>query len=288
MAQKTLAATPNIRYPDPLVKRVNPNGTQPYTAYRAPLFYFLSDGANAVLSAPPEFLFVELLLFGADYAVQVGGTQSFTGYYNFPTYEGEIFDAAGAPIPFKELALPLGGFPYTTGVETVSTILTDAPPVSYKKIATGKTATNGVTVSGFPNLSIIPSRNLWQTPAGDTGERANYLVTYDVILNGATVDGPALFLNQSGGGTLPIILWEPDLTQKIVDDGYIVDVLGDGTVVFDVVGLWASAGYSPLGPGIGARYFGAPPAITPTSPLSYISPAMAEAAAAYAARVKNR
>jgi hypothetical protein len=284
MAQKTLAGTPAIRYPDPLVRRVNPNGTQPYTAYRASLFYFLSDSAYVVLSAPPEFLFVELLLFGADYAVQVAGTQEFTGYYNSPTYEGEIFDAAGAPIPFRDLALPLGGFPSNPGVETVSTILTDAPPVSYKKIATGKTATNGVTVSGFPHLSIIPSRNLWQTPAGDTGERASYLVTYDVILNGATVDGPALFLSQGGGGgTLPIILWEPDLTQKIVDDGYIVDVLGDGTAVFDVVGLWASAGYSPLGPGIGARSFGAPPTIAPTSPLSYISPAMAEAAAAYAA-----
>jgi hypothetical protein len=48
----------------------------------------------------------------------------------------------------------------------------------------------------------------------------------------------------------PIILWEPSLTQKIVDDGYIITSPSQlcGPTIFDVVGIWSIEGYTPPQP----------------------------------------
>ena len=292
MSQKTLAGTPNLRYPDPLVKRVNPNGTQPYTAYSAPLIYgdLNSLNSNFILDSPPDIMFVELLLFGADYPARISGIQQFTGN---PSFDNAIYDAAGVPIPTTDLGMPLPPFFGLAGVDAVIDILPAAAPVPYKQIATGTTATNGVNVSGFPVVSFVPSRNLWQGGAGSSGPHASYILTYDVTLNGAVVDGPsfyASFITVAYPTHVPAILWEPNLTQKIVDDGYIIDVNGDGTVFFNVVGLWTSPNYQPSPPMLGARSAtpATPAPVTPLSLLAATNPAMAEAAAAYAARVKNR
>lgn len=285
MPTVNLAGTPNVRYPDPRIKRVAPSGTQPYTSYSAVLAWNIT---NFVLSDPPEYLGAELLLFGADYVVQVAGTQTFTGYYDAPVYTGEIFDAAGDPIPFKDFSLPLSPLVGSASVDVIPTVLPNATPVSYKQIMTGKTATNGVEVSGFPHFLQVPSRNLWQTPSGQAGERANYLVVCDVLLNGAVVDGPSSFFPFGSASVhIPVILWEPDLTQKIKDDGYVIDLNGDGSAFFNVVGLWADQKYSPAGLMRSARSVGsveAPALVTADSIRAALSPG----AAAYADRVKRR
>lgn len=287
MSQKTLAGTPIVRYPDPLVKRANPDGTQPYTAYRAPLLYNNQQGGYSIeLAAPPGTLIVELLLFGADYPAKITGTQY---YYGNPSEGNSVFDSSGSPIQIKDLTFTLP-FLYVIGTGTVVDILPNAPRVTYKQITTGKTLTNGVTVSGFPVASIVPSRDIYQTPDGASGPFANYSMDYDVTLNGAVVDAPSnfgFFMSDPPPFRSPIILWEPNLTQSIVDNNYLIelDYDGDGIneVVFDVVGLWASPGYSPLGLGIGAR------SVSPSAtPFPSVPPAAAELIAAYADRVKNR
>ena len=288
MAQKTLAGTPNVRYPDPLVKRVNPNGTQPYTAYRAPLLYNNQQGGYSIdLAAPPGTLFVELLLFGADYPAKITGTQYYSGN---PDEGNSVFDSAGSPIQIKDLTFTLPFSYGTIGTGTVVDILPNAPRVTYKQIATGKTLTNGVTVSGFPVASVVPSRDLYQTPGGSAGPAATYTVDYDVTLNGSVVDAPSnfgFFISDPPPFRSPVILWEPDLTQSIINNNYLIEIDygGDGiiNIVFDVVGLWSSPNYSPIAPGAGARSFAPPPPSFPSVPA-----AAADLIAAYAARVKNR
>lgn len=287
MSQKTLAGTANVRYPDPLVKKVNPNGTQRYTAYRAPLVYIYGQAFHSIeLAAPPGTLIVELLLFGADYPAKITGTQY---YYGNPSEGNSVFDSAGNPIQIKDLTFPLPFSYGTIGTGTVVDILPNAPRVAYKQIATGKTLTNGVTVSGFPVGSVAPSRDIYQTPDGQFGPVATYSLDYDVTLNGAVVDAPSnfgFFMSDPPPFRSPVILWEPNLTQSIADNNYLIelDYNGDGIIdtVFDVVGLWASPGYSPLGLGIGAR------SVSPSAtPFPSVPPAAAELIAAYVGRVKK-
>ena len=48
-----LAGTPAVRFPDPKIKRIRPDGSQPYTAYYAPLVYLQNGTYNYILSNPP-------------------------------------------------------------------------------------------------------------------------------------------------------------------------------------------------------------------------------------------
>ena len=244
MAQKTLAATPAVRYPDPLVRRVNPDGTQPYTAYQAPLVYSSAPGTYQILlTAPPDFLAAELLLFGADYPAKICGTQQF---------ETTVYDSAGAAVLIQDLSFPLVPSPSTALVDALPSIIPSLTFDQYKKIATGATATNAVTVSGFPAITLISSRNLFLDDT--TTDRASYAVQLDVTLNGGVVDGPAPYVAYATSAVdarIPVILWEGDLTQAIVDANYIIDgVTIDNTLStsFDVVGIWASSNYTPPGP----------------------------------------
>lgn len=240
MSQKTLAGTPAVRYPDPLVKRVLPDGSQPYTAYQAALIWtygsneFTGDFFSPFV-APPEYLDVNLLLFGADYPTKIGGVQQ------FPT---KVYDEGGSP-SLANLTFPLPPSPVTALADYAGAILPTAPVTRYKQIATGLTGTNSVPVSGYPALTTVPSRGLYATERGSADVFATYQLQLDVTLNGAVVDGPAAYKFYGFAGTIlriPVLLWEPNFKQEIADNGYMMTgvTLDGAEAIFDVVGLWGS------------------------------------------------
>lgn len=252
MSQKTLAGTPNVRYPDPLVKRVNPDGTQPYSSYYA-LVVWKEPGTNnyfPILSKTNGQLLMELLLFGSDYPAKISGAQFFAN---------ETYSSTGTINPISDLSFPLYPPPFTGSMDGAPSIIpvsaNPAYTTPYKKILTGKTATNGLTVSGFPALTLLFSHNLWASGAGDAGDAADYGVVLDVVNNGAVVDGPGSYfpaVNFSPPvARVPVILYEPDFTQSIIDNGYIIEnanlSLGIQSTL-DVVGLWGNSDYSPYPP----------------------------------------
>jgi hypothetical protein len=256
-----LAGTPAVRFPDPKIKRIRPDGSQPYTAYQAPLVYAAqTDSYSPLLTAPPDFLAVELLLFGSDYPTKIGGVQQF---------EQQVYDETGALFPLYDLAFPLPPSPLTALSDAILTVIPSLAFDPYKKIATGATTTNGVVVSGYPAVTFAPSRNIFATDTGSAGDRASFGVQLDVTLNGPVVDGPASYVPYATASTnflVPVILWEPDLTQEIVDNGYLIEnvLFGGNAATLDVVGLWASGDYAPVGPRLGARAFSAEPASAPS------------------------
>jgi len=246
MSQKTLAGTPAIRYPDPLVRRVNPDGNQPYTAYQAALV-FLNDAGeyDQLLRQPPDGILAQLLLFGADYPVKIGGAQIF---------EQQVYDTAGTLVPIQDLIFPLLSPNGAALADAVPNILPAVSFNQYKKIATGSTATNGVTVSGYPAYTFVSGHTLFASEAGAGGDRASFGVSLDVILNGAVIDGPGNYNPIVSVGTNPIvniILYEPNLTQAIVDNNYIIEnviLSGGAAATLNVVGLWTVGGYTPPSP----------------------------------------
>ena len=283
MPTLNLAGTRNVRYPDPRIKRVAPDGTQEYSAYQAlfvwywpappddvPAGYFsgltgLSAGSNTLA----------YLLFGSDYPAICNITSTYQ--------DGGFFDD-GTTNQFKNMtfnetaAFGIGGgsnlcYLLQNGLSFIG-------QEAYKRILTGPTVTNGVTVSGFNQLLLLDTHGTYATdptagpelpPQPDLSLRA------DVVLNSATVHSTSPYfglqegVDEFGQPTVvpqivrqPVILHEPDLTQKIVDDGYIIDVPSQlcGPTIFDVVGIWSIPGYSPVPApppaAAGARSFAAP------------------------------
>ena len=132
---------------------------------------------------------------------------------------------------------------------------------AYKRILTGPTLTNGVTVSGFSQFTAIPARGTYATTSPGPRPRPDFRLQADVVLNSATVHSTSPYFGLVVVGVdeygpipavqtvrQPVILYEPDLTQKIVDDGYtiVVDSQLCGPTVYDVVGIWSIDGYSPV------------------------------------------
>jgi hypothetical protein len=123
----------------------------------------------------------------------------------------------------------------------------------------------------------------------------------DVLLNSATVHSTSPYFGVQAGVDaegdpipvpqifrLPVILWEPNLTQQIVDDGYIIDVSNQlcGPTIFDVVGIWSIPEYSPVPPApalMGARSFAAP-----SSGMSAVDEALLTRAVAALEAVRQR
>ena len=284
MAQKTLAGTPNVRYPDPLIKRVNPNGTQEYTAYQALFVYYAPAPANPELAGYYAGLSglsanglntLSYMLFGSDYPAICTITSAYPdgGYFSNGTvnqFKNMTFN--------ETAAFPVGGgsnlaFLLQNGLSYVG-------QEGYKRILTGPTLTNGVTVSGFNQTMFLVDHGIYATDPSGGGDvpQPDLFLHADVVLNSATVHSTSPYigvkeaLDSEGLPTIgvevvrqPIILWEPSLTQKIVDDGYIITSPSQlcGPTIFDVVGIWSIEGYTPPQPtpppaDVGARSFAAP------------------------------
>ena len=96
MAIIDLSGTSAVRFPDPPVPRVSPNGVQPYSAYNAVyLYYDPTLGAWSTTITPAtvgsDLRAIETLLFGTDYPALVTATSYYgenlgtLGNY-FPTF----------------------------------------------------------------------------------------------------------------------------------------------------------------------------------------------------------
>jgi hypothetical protein len=237
------AGTPYLRYTDPMIPQVNPRGLQPQSSYIAKLAYGTgqTDSYATQLTAPPDVLTTEILLFGCDYPQRWTMTQ----------YYGETFllDGTATNIDRLTFAVPSGPPFGSAGISILPFTLASQTPAAakYQEKVTGETITEGVTLTGFPFFTGLLGHNLWATETGDAGDHASYSVEVNMALDSGSTNGPAPFLEINGEtvlSRLPVILWEPDFTQQIVDDGFkvngVVNFDGSGTpFVLDVVGIWA-------------------------------------------------
>jgi hypothetical protein len=252
MAILDLAATPAVRYFDPPVPRVLPNGTQPLSAYNAAcLYYDPSEGKWFADIVPETFGLrpIEFVLFGTDYPALVTATSSYG-----ENVEGS---STGANFPTFDESHPLVG---SFGVSTVPYVLSAAEPVGYKQIATGLTATNGVRVQGFPHMVNAKWHGVMFRDPPVYG--SPFMLALSVLMNAAVVNSSTSFEDNKTQTfpNLPVIIHEKDLTQAVIDNGYVIPsqtidlsfIFGTlypplFTANFDVVGIWAT-NYDPLDP----------------------------------------
>jgi hypothetical protein len=263
MAIVDLSGTPVVRYPDPPVPRVLPNGVQPYSAYEAPMVYLSGTKGtpavvcNIVLVGLPNFgaqLFA--LLFGTDYPASVIPVEYMSGV---------ILDSTGAPLPITDPSFV--GLPWIGTNFAATSIFSSLIPstetfadIRYKQIVRGLTVTNGVAVSGFPVAGVYDTYGLLGDEAQTVAPSTQYSLR--VLMNGAVINSSSPFIGQTyrpaptdltlptSLPNYPIILWEGDFTQAIVDSGFKIagNVLIAGDLLpatLDVVGLWSSPDYSP-------------------------------------------
>jgi hypothetical protein len=268
-----LAATRNVRYPDPSLALFRPNGTFVYSAYEALVAYYDPRPDDPEL-AGYQFILVDLpanpgfgpgsgldfLLFGTDYPALIEtvstyiSTDTYTSDGNIYLIKQATFDestlsvlgTAQANYSFN-LAFPEGAGSVFTGEDY------------YKRILSGKTATNGVPVSGFAVQQGVADRGLYAqfTPPADPEFLAPLTLTTRVLTNTPVVysTSPYAQIQTQGDGEpplfkfrQPVILWEPDLTQEIADNGFVIEDAATfcGLATLDVVGLWSKIDYSPL------------------------------------------
>ena len=255
-----LSGTRAVRYPDPPVPRVSPNGVQPYSAYTA--FLVWRDPSSLVYETnliyhSPTSADLQMLLFGTDYPAIVS---SFAFFPN-STYT-----------PAPPVELPIRGLTFTeqfsgtNNLDLISPSLAAAnyPPtyqtgIRYKEIVTAATTTNSVTVSGFPVAGPLKGYDRY---GSDGVAAAEMYVQIEAVMNGAVISSSSSFYESKVGSrlaslpNLPVILWEPDLTQQIVDDGFQIEAFvnvpsalpNSALSKLDVVGIWAARGYSPILP----------------------------------------
>ena len=264
MAIIDLSGTPVVRYPDPQVPRVLPNGVQPYSAYEAPMAYLSgTKGTPAVvcnivltgISAGTTSPFFGLL-FGTDYPASVMPVEYMSG---------TIFGPTGAPLPITDPSFvgqpwASADFPATFLFSSLIPSTETFADIRYKQIVRGLTVTNGVAVSGFPVWGNYDPYGL----AGDKPPTVAPATQHSlrVLMNGAVINSASPFIGltyrpapadvtlPTSAPNFPIILWEEQFTQDIVDNGFKIagNVLLAGDLLpatLDVVGLWSSPAYSP-------------------------------------------
>jgi hypothetical protein len=261
MAIVDLSGTPVVRYPDPPVPRVLPNGVQPYSAYEAPMVYLSGTKGtpavvcNIVLTGIPAGATTFFpLLFGTDYPASVQSVEYMSG---------TIFGYTGAPLPITDPSF-FGDLATSTDAAPVFSSLipsTETPAdLRYQQIVRGITVTNGVAVSGFPVYAQYDNYGL----CADFSQTAsaNTIFSLRVLMNGAVINSSSPFIGQTyqpaptdltlptSLPNYPIILWEGDFTQAIVDSGFKIagNVLIAGDLLpatLDVVGIWTAPTYTP-------------------------------------------
>lgn len=267
-----LAGTPAVRFPDPSLALFRPNGTFVYSAYDALVAYYDPRPDDPEL-AGYQFVLVDLpanagfgpgsgldfLLFGTDYPalIQTVSTYIKNGAYTedgnpyllVPTFDESALSVLGtAQTNFSfNLAFPEGAGSVFTGEDY------------YKRILSGKTATNGVPVSGFGVQQGVADRGLYAqfTPPADPEFLAPLSLTTRVLTNTPVVYSTSPYAQIQFQGEAepplfkfrqPVILWEPDLTQEIADNGFVIEDATTfcGSATLEVVGLWSKQDYSPL------------------------------------------
>ena len=275
MPIQSKAGTPYPRIFDPKGRRVEANGTQPFSAYSATFARYSSSPLNFTLGIqnPLENMDFQLLLFGSDYPTVVRGVQ----YYDIDTYSPEGVINAVRELDFSAV---LGGGASTTPSIPQILPVTATDPLPYQKIARGTTLTNGVKTAGFPVTLHFSSHGLWETDSGDTGDRAGYAAVVEVLMQSGGFLGQTSFMNYSPDSIValaPVILYEPDFTQEIVDSGYkivipIDPMFPNAVFVLDVVGLWNVDGYVPSQPPpmVSSRRAGPVDATPAASPLQQL------------------
>jgi hypothetical protein len=259
-----LSGTPAPRRPDPPIRRVQPNGTQEFSSYQAWFCYYdvASAGYRFVLgfveSGSGDGLFTSVLLFGTDYPSIV----SF-----FSQYETDTYDQFGVLNLIRNLSFPESLFPGLASFSGAPSFFSvfanpDETLTEYKEITprVGVTITNNVEVQGFPYFAVTQNRGLWHSSEGQDGERAAFSLQANVTLNGATTHSTSAFVDIAGQSIrIPVILYEPDFTQAIKDNQYILkdvpvyDTLFEDELSYiiadlDVVGIFTGAGYAPTPP----------------------------------------
>ena len=246
MPTVNLAGTPNVRYPDPRIQRVAPNGTQPLSAYNAACLYFDTNAGKWLGDIQVQFAavrLVDVLLFGTDYPALVTAT----------SYYGENVDGLGNYFPTFNESNPVFG---SLGVSKVPFLLPAAPAVGYKQIAAGITATSGLRAQGFPHRVNAVWHGVVQ---GDPATQdAPFMLGLSVLMNAAVVNSSTTFadVDTSLYPNMPVIIHERDLTQQIIDNGYVIPaqvvdltaiygaLVGQISANLEVVGLWATT-YEP-------------------------------------------
>jgi hypothetical protein len=242
---------------------VLPNGVQPYSAYEAPMVYLSgTKGTPAVVcnivltGIPIEDAQFCALLFGTDYPASVQPIEYMSGV---------ILDSTGAPLPITDPSFV--GYPWLGTDLAAAYIFSSLIPatetfadIRYKQIVRGLTVTNGVAVSGFPVAGVYKNYGLLVDEEGTASPATQYSLR--VLMNGAVINSSSPFIGQTyqpaptdltlstSLPNYPIILWEGDFTQAIVDSGFKIagNVLTAGDLLpatLDVVGLWLSPEYSP-------------------------------------------
>lgn len=253
------AGTPFLRYTDPMIPQVNPRGLQPQSSYIAPLAYATGEvrAYATPLAEPPDELNVEILLFGCDYPQRFNITQF---------YGKDVFDGSGTGLipTYPSVTVPSLLFDGTYGYSKLPSLLASQVPehTRYQEKLTGITSTEQVTTTGFPFKTLLRAHNFWASPSGAAGPLAAYTAEVNMAMSSGSTSGPAPFVDFDGTnivGRQPVILWEPDFTQQVIDDGYKINcsTFNDYgyTFVLDVVGIWC-----------GFRYFDGEP--IPYSPIS--------------------
>ena len=225
MSERILAGKPAVRYPDPLIKRVNPNGTQEFTSYQAFYCYFdaVSGAYQFIFGYPPDSPLFQTLLFGSDYP-------SIATF--FSQYETDTYSETGVLNAVRNLSFPESLQPGIAGIDVDIFGGIFADPLNtvseYKEITprSGRTVTNNVEVQGFQYIVFGGNHNLWHTPGGSSGdgERAALALQANVTLNGATTHSTSPFLSFADPSIrIPVILLETAFTQALRDSGYILE-----------------------------------------------------------------
>lgn len=275
MPNTNLAGTPFRRYPDPLIKRVNPNGTQAYSAYDGLFTYYdprpddpTLAGYQFVLADLPKsnasigpLSGIDIMLFGTDYPalIQTVSTYVSDSYTSngavypilLPTFDESTLTAFGtSQVGFTFNLRPPDGF---------GSLLSDKD--YYQRIFTGRTVTNNVALSGFAVRQGVQDHGLYAgfTPPAQPEFLAPLSLNMRVLTNTPVVYSTNTYVqitaqinNQQESLSYkfrqPVILWEPNLTQEIVDNGFVIEDTTTvcGPTLLDVVGIWRLQDYSPL------------------------------------------
>lgn len=265
MPVQNAAGKPFPRVVDPVAPVVYPNGTQAKSVYAPWVVFAGPEDYEVFLPTPPDFLTLQVLFFGSDYPIKVTGIQQ----YGADTY---FTDGTYNPVNYQSFPIATTA-PFGGAVPGVPDIVTSTVPVAYQQILRDTTITNGLRVSGFPYVVSVSSHSLFATSAGSGEDRAGYGLALDVTLNSGSNIGPGSFNEVVFGEPItavrvPVILWEPDFTQAVVDASYTITTTLSGVdAILDVVGLWASDQYSPV-PAVGAKLLSAEPAPSPFAALA--------------------
>jgi hypothetical protein len=278
MPIQSKAGTAQPRRFDPVIPRVLPRGLQNTTGYSAALCFFDPDIVTGGIysfqirgNSSRNAIDYNFLLFGTDYVA----SSQVTYYYQ------NVFSAGATPVlPYSLSQTYNLNDGIVGGLVNYSPLFSD--PVGtigsgVDEILTGKTKTNNVSASGFSLLTSHFQTELY-TDEGD--EFVPFIASMNVSLNCASTktDTAAIDVKSFDPPQLkfyiPIILWEPNFTQQIVDNNYIIETngfrgyYGAATVptAFLVVGIFDSGEppYPVVSP-LRAPRGGAP--VAPSTPL---------------------